>query len=176
MLTTPIYLAAPGEIAPDLLALLRWAAWVLSLPVLLFSAGPFFSGAWRALRQRRIGMDVPVALGIAITFVAGTGATFDPGGAFGHEPYLDSMTMFVAFLLGARWLELRARTRGTEALDAAAAAAAATAWRGWTPTVRRGPCRWRACARATASGLRRARPSRATASCSKATRKSTRHC
>ncbi len=118
MLTTPIYLAAPGEIAPDLLALLRWAAWMLSLPVLLFSAGPFFSGAWRALRQRRIGMDVPVALGIAITFVAGTGATFEPNGVFGHEPYLDSMTMFVAFLLAGRWLELRARTRSTEALDA----------------------------------------------------------
>ncbi|MBK6866009.1 MAG: cadmium-translocating P-type ATPase [Ideonella sp.] len=118
MLTLPVYLAEPGEIAPDLLALLRWAAWVLSLPVLLFSAGPFFGGAWRALRQRRIGMDVPVALGIAITFIAGTGATFDPGGRFGAEPYLDSMTMFVAFLLGGRWLEMRARARSTEALDA----------------------------------------------------------
>ena len=118
MLTTPIYLASPGEIAPDLLALLRWSAWMLSLPVLLFSSGPFFSGAWRALRQRRIGMDVPVALGIAITFVAGTGATFEPGGMFGHEPYLDSLTMFVTFLLAGRWLELRARARSTEALDA----------------------------------------------------------
>ena len=118
MMTVPVYMAAPGEIAPDLLALLRWAAWVLSLPVLLFSAGPFFGGAWRALRRRRIGMDVPVALGIAITFVAGTGATFAPGGRFGTEPYLDSMTMFVAFLLAGRWLELRARARSTEALDA----------------------------------------------------------
>jgi Cu2+-exporting ATPase len=118
MLTTPVYLARPGEIAPDLLALLRWATWVLSLPVLFFSAGPFFGGAWRALRQRRIGMDVPVALGIAITFIAGTGATFEPGGMFGHEPYLDSMAMFITFLLAGRWLELRARTRSTEALDA----------------------------------------------------------
>jgi Cu2+-exporting ATPase len=118
MLTTPVYLAPPGGIAPDLLALLRWATWVLSLPVLLFSAGPFFSGAWRALRQRRIGMEVPVALGIAITFIAGTGATFEPGGVFGHEPYLDSMAMFITFLLAGRWLELRARTRSTEALDA----------------------------------------------------------
>jgi len=118
MLTTPIYLAAPGEIAPDLLALLRWAAWMLSLPVLLFSAGPFFRGAWRALRHGRIGMDVPVALGIAITFIAGTGATFEANGVFGSEPYLDSMAMFVTFLLAGRWLELRARARSTEALDA----------------------------------------------------------
>ncbi len=118
MLTVPLYLAATDEIAPDLVALLRWAAWVLSLPVILFAAGPFFGGAWRALRQRRIGMDVPVALGIAITFIAGTGATFEPKGAFGAEPYLDSMTMFVTFLLAGRWLELRARRRSTEALDA----------------------------------------------------------
>lgn len=118
MLTTPGYLAAPGDIAPDMSALLAWAAWVLSLPVLLFSAGPFFKGAWHSLRQKRIGMDVPVALGILMTFIAGTGATFQPDGIFGAEPYLDSMTMFVAFLLAGRWLELRARARSTEALDA----------------------------------------------------------
>jgi Cu2+-exporting ATPase len=118
MLTAPGYLAAPGEIAPDLAALLRWAAWVLSLPVLLFASGPFFQGAWRSLRQRRMGMDVPVALGIAITFLAGTAATFDPAGALGNEVYLDSMTMFVAFLLAGRWLEARARARSMEALDA----------------------------------------------------------
>ncbi|MCR5882447.1 cadmium-translocating P-type ATPase [Rhizobacter sp. J219] len=118
MLTTPGYLAEPGEIAPDLAALMSWAAWVLTLPVLLFSAGPFFKGAWHALRRRRIGMDVPVALGIAVTFIAGTAATFEPGGAFGADPYLDSMTMFVSFLLAGRWLELRARHRSTEALDA----------------------------------------------------------
>ena len=74
---------------------------------------------WRSLRSRRIGMDVPVALGIAVTFVASTGATFDPGGIFGHEVYFDSMTMFVSFLLAARWLELRARQRAAQALESA---------------------------------------------------------
>ncbi|HEX3141555.1 MAG TPA: cation-translocating P-type ATPase, partial [Rhizobacter sp.] len=118
MLTAPGYLAQPGEIAPDLQALLRWAAWVLSLPVLLFAAGPFFQGAWRALRQRRMGMDVPVALGIGITFLAGTAVTFDPAGALGSDAYLDSMTMLVTFLLAGRWLEARARARSMEALDA----------------------------------------------------------
>jgi Cu2+-exporting ATPase len=56
---------------------------------------------------------------VAVTFIASTGATFDPGGAFGHEVYFDSMTMFVSFLLAARWLELHARQRAAQSLEAA---------------------------------------------------------
>ncbi|KPF48797.1 ATPase P [beta proteobacterium AAP121] len=129
MLATPSYVAGPGELEPDLRQLLNWGSWLLSLPVLAFSAGPFFRGAWVALRQRRIGMDVPVALGVAITFVASTGATFSPGGVFGHEVYFDSLTMFVSFLLGARYLELRARHRAAEALESSLARLPEVAWR-----------------------------------------------
>ena len=50
-------------------ALLRWASWVLTLPVVLYSAAPFFQRAWRDVKLRRLGMDVPVALGIAVAFV-----------------------------------------------------------------------------------------------------------
>ncbi|MDO8420286.1 MAG: heavy metal translocating P-type ATPase, partial [Rubrivivax sp.] len=113
----------------DLWQLLAWGSWLLSLPVLVISAGPFFSGAWRALRQRRIAMEVPVALGVAITFIASTGATFDPGGLFGDEVYFDSMTMFVSFLLAARYLELLARHRAAVALESALACLPETAWR-----------------------------------------------
>ena len=120
MLAWPSYVAAPGEMAPDQAALLRWGQWVLTLPVMLLAAGPFFQAAASQLRQRRIGMDVPVALGLAVAFVAGSGATLDPGGLFGHEVYFDSITMFVAFLLGARYLELRARHRAAQALEHAA--------------------------------------------------------
>ena len=129
MMATPSYVAGPGELAPDLWQLLAWGSWLLSLPVLVFASGPFFSGAWRALRQRRIAMEVPVALGVAITFIASTGATFDPGGLFGQEVYFDSMTMFVSFLLGARYLELLARHRAAEALESALACLPETAWR-----------------------------------------------
>ena len=120
MLATPAYVAAAGELSPDLDQLLRWGCWVLTLPVMVFSAGPFFSGAWHQLRAGRLGMDVPVALGIAVTFVASTGALFDPGGLLGHEVYFDSLTMFVALLLAARWFELGARHRAAEALEAVA--------------------------------------------------------
>jgi Cu2+-exporting ATPase len=63
-------------------------------------------------------MDVPVSLGIAVTFIASSGATFDPGGIFGHELYFDSLTMFVFFLLGGRWLEARARHKVALSLEA----------------------------------------------------------
>lgn len=120
MLAWPSYVAEPGDLAPDQAALLRWGQWVLTLPVMLLSAGPFFRAAFTQLRGRRLGMDVPVALGLAVAFVAGSGATLDPGGPFGHEVYFDSITMFVTFLLGARYLELRARHRAAEALEQAA--------------------------------------------------------
>ncbi len=129
MMATPAYVAAPGDLAPDMRQLLNWGGWILTLPVMLFSAGPFFRGAWRSLRQRRIGMDVPVSLGLAVAFGASTAATFEPGGLFGHEVYFDSVTMFVAFLLGARVLEMRARHRAQSSLEAALAAMPPTALR-----------------------------------------------
>jgi len=122
MLATPAYVAEAGELSADLDRLLQWGSWVMTLPVMVFSAGPFFSGAWRQLRAGRLGMDVPVALGIAVTFVASTGALFDPTGPLGHEVYFDSLTMFVALLLLARWFELGARHRAAEALEAVAGA------------------------------------------------------
>lgn len=118
MYAFPAYIAAPGEMTPDIVQLLRWASWVLSLPVMIFCCGPFFSSAWRDVRQRRIGMDVPVALGMAIAFGVSTAGTFDPNGPLGHEVYFDSLTMFVFFLLTGRWLEARLRERTAGALDA----------------------------------------------------------
>lgn len=118
MYATPAYVASLGDMTADMHQLLRWASWVLTLPVLLFSTGPYFRGAWRSLRSRRIGMDVPVSLGIGVAFVASSAATFNPQGAFGSEVYFDSLTMFVAFLLLARLLETRAKKRAAQSLDA----------------------------------------------------------
>jgi P-type Cu2+ transporter len=118
MYAYPAYVAQEGDITSDMVFLLRWASWVLSLPVVLFSCGPFFSNAWRDIRARRVSMDLPVALGMAITFLLSTVATFEPEGMFGAEVYYDSLTMFVFFLLTGRWLELRARDRTAGALEA----------------------------------------------------------
>jgi Cu2+-exporting ATPase len=118
MYAWPAYVAEPGDLTAEMEQLLRWASWVLTLPVMLFSCGPFFSAALRDILQRRISMDLPVALGMGITFVVSTAGTFEPQGIFGKEVYFDSLTMFVFFLLTGRWLEQRLRERTAGALDA----------------------------------------------------------
>ena len=116
MYAVPAYLAGEGEMSADIAALMRWASLVLTLPVVGYSAAPFFRGAWRDLRLRRAGMDVPVALGIGAAFAASVWATLTAAG----EVYFDSVTMFVFFLLGGRYLEMTARQRAVGATEALA--------------------------------------------------------
>ncbi|MBO9353493.1 hypothetical protein GG851_05760 [Bordetella petrii] len=111
MFAWPGYVRHDG-IPPDALAtldwaivLMNWASLALTVPVVLYSAWPIWRGAARSLRRRHAGMDVPVALGIVAAFVPSVHATFTGRG----EVYFDSVTMFVAFLLTARYLALCAR-------------------------------------------------------------------
>lgn len=113
MYALPRYVASLGELMPDQLQLLRWAEWMLTVPVVFFSAAPLFSAALSSLALRRVTMDVPVALGISIAFAASTIATFSGEG----EVWNDSVTMFVTFLLAGRWLEARLRARTAAGLD-----------------------------------------------------------
>jgi len=116
MYAIPVYLAGEGDMSMDIETLIRWASLALTLPVMLYSAAPFFKGAWRDLKLRRVGMDVPVALGIAAAFVASVWATLTRTG----EVYFDSVVMFVFFLLGGRYLEMTARQKAVSVSEALA--------------------------------------------------------
>ncbi|MFA9275410.1 MAG: heavy metal translocating P-type ATPase [Candidatus Aquirickettsiella gammari] len=100
-----------GDLSPDLDRLLKIASLIITLPVIGFSAIPFFRGAWRDLQHRYIGMDVPVSVGILLTFLASCWATF-----FGGAVYFDSAIMFVFLLLGARFIEDNVKRRTSAAL------------------------------------------------------------
>lgn len=41
MYAWPAYVAEAGDLTAEMARLLRWASWVLTLPVMLFSCGPF---------------------------------------------------------------------------------------------------------------------------------------
>lgn len=115
MYATPSYFIKPGDMTEEARQLLNWASWLLSLPVIIFSSSGFFTQAWHDLKNRQISMDLPVTLGIVITFIVSTAATFEANSWWGNTVYFDSLTMFVFFLLSARLVEakLHAKTLGS---------------------------------------------------------------
>ncbi len=113
MYAVPAYVADEGTMSADIESLMRWASMVLTLPVVLYSAAPFFRNAWRDLRLKRVGMDVPVALGVGAAFIASLWATLIGTG----EVYFDSVTMFVFLLLGGRYLEMLARHQSVRSIE-----------------------------------------------------------
>eukprot|EP01030_Chromulinospumella_sphaerica_P007536 gene7536-7366_t len=113
MYVAPAYMAQDGTLDENMAQLMRWASLLLTAPAIFYSALPFWRGAWASLRARALGMDVPVALGIAAAFGASVLATFQGGG----EVYYDSVTMFIFLLLCSRYLELRARRKAGAALE-----------------------------------------------------------
>ncbi len=124
MFAVPTYVTVDG-VEEAHRRLLEWASLTLTLPALLYSASPFFRGAWRDLRHGSAGMDVPVALGLAAAFGGSVWATFTGRGPV----YYDSVTMFIALLLLARYVELAARQKAGAAIEALARARPATAER-----------------------------------------------
>lgn len=112
MYAWPQYVSGDGDLPADLDRLMRIAGMILTVPVLLYSAMPFFSGAWRSLANYRLGMDVPIAGGIAVAFVASVGSVFGVGDAV----YFDSISMFVFLILAGRFAELVARERAADTL------------------------------------------------------------
>ncbi len=111
-----IYAAGAHGIDPAIAQYLKLAGLLIATPVLVYCGAPFFTGALHDIRRRVLGMDVPVALALAIAFGASVTNTLRGRG----EIYFDSVTMFIFFLLAGRFVEMTVRQRNlsvTEALS-----------------------------------------------------------
>ncbi|NHQ87576.1 cadmium-translocating P-type ATPase [Iodobacter sp. HSC-16F04] len=113
MFSVPVYMSKAGEIAPEWLNLMNWASLALTLPVVLYSATPFYVSSWRDLKRRRTGMDLPVAIGVLAAFTASCYTLITGHG----EIYFDSVSMFVFLLLTGRYLEMGARRKAGAATE-----------------------------------------------------------
>lgn len=113
MIAVAFYTDLAADMGASLETFLRWTSLLLVLPIIGYSAQPFFMGAWRDLGNRRVGMDTPVALGITLAFGASLHATVSGAG----EVYYDSISMFVFLLLLGRFLEFTVRQRAIERSD-----------------------------------------------------------
>jgi Cu2+-exporting ATPase len=113
MLAVAMYAGEYTGMEEDMRNFMRWVSLLLTVPVVFYSASSFFVNAWRDLKRRQLGMDVPVSLAIGAAFSASVWSTAT-GGA---EVYFDSVCMFAFFLLTSRYLEMGARHRAGQAAE-----------------------------------------------------------
>lgn len=116
LLTAGLYASWMDGMEPRFQVLFRWLALALATPIATYSAEPFWRGAWAGVRERHIGMDVPIALAVAVLWIHGIVQTLRGG-----EAYLDSLGMLVTLLLVGRILESRGRRNTADAASAIAA-------------------------------------------------------
>lgn len=94
----PDYLDTTGVLSAQFKNMFAWLSVALATPVLLFSASDYFTGSWYAFKQRKMSLDMPVALGILSLY---TRSLYDILSGRGMG-YLDSFTGLVFFLLIAK--------------------------------------------------------------------------
>lgn len=105
MLSFPDYLSASGLESSLLSKTFTIISLILSLPVVLYAAAPFFIQAWKGLRQRFLNIDAPIALAIGITYLRSLYEIYTSSGT----GYLDSMSGIVFFMLIGRWFQERSQ-------------------------------------------------------------------
>lgn len=113
MLAGPLYSGESAGLEFASAQLFRWFSLVMTVPAMVYSAWPFYVGAWRSLRNKNINMDVPIVLGLFTGFAGSVWSTLQGQGLV----YFDTLTMLIFFLLGTRFLERNAREKSVEAAE-----------------------------------------------------------
>ncbi|QQR73489.1 MAG: heavy metal translocating P-type ATPase metal-binding domain-containing protein [Holophagales bacterium] len=108
-----LYAGDASGMAASYEAFFRWCSLVVATPVLLFAARPFFVTAIAGLRARLVHIDLPIALALAVAFVASSWNVVRGSGPL----WFDSLAMLTAALLGARQLQRGAQRAALERAD-----------------------------------------------------------
>jgi Cu+-exporting ATPase len=114
----PKFIPVVRDLSMETLRLTWIAAAILTLPVLFYSGGQFFTGAWAALKHRSANMNTLIALGTGAAWVYSTIAVLFPS-IFPEgtsEPFYDVVVVVTALVVLGQALELRAKGRTSEAI------------------------------------------------------------
>jgi Cu2+-exporting ATPase len=99
--------------------LFHWISALIALPALFFAGGIFYRSAWGALRNGRMNMDVPIALGVSLAYAMSLYETINHG----PHAYFDAAVSLLFFLLIGRTLDHVMRERARVAVRGLAALA-----------------------------------------------------
>jgi len=95
------------EMGVNTRTLLHFFSSLIALPVIIFSARPFFSSAWKSIKQGYPNMDLAISIAIFLACVVSLLETFRSA----SHVYFDSAVMLIFFLLIGRYLDLKARKK-----------------------------------------------------------------
>jgi Cu+-exporting ATPase len=130
-LTIPVFILAMGhDLMPELIPgglSIRWLQWIqlaLATPVVLWGGWPFFQRGWRSLINRNLNMFTLIALGIGVAWGYSVTATVAPEifpatlrDSEGRVAvYFEAAAVITALVLLGQVLELRARSRTSQAI------------------------------------------------------------
>jgi Cu2+-exporting ATPase len=85
--------------------LFHFISGAIALPTVAFAGKPFFASAYRSLKARRLGMDVPISLALILASAISVFETLHSG----RHAYFDAAAMLCFFLLIGRYLDHRTR-------------------------------------------------------------------
>lgn len=91
----------------------QYMSLLVSLPAVVYSAWPFYRGAWNGLKGGVLHMDLPITIGILAGFFGGVLNTIDGEG----EVYFDTVTALIFLLLVGRILQLRQQQRAADSSE-----------------------------------------------------------
>jgi Cu2+-exporting ATPase len=81
----------------------HWMGFALATPTLLYAGYPFYRGAIGGLRVWRLTMDLPIAIGLSVTYAYSTYITVTANKI--GEVYFDTVTNLIFVILIGRYLE-----------------------------------------------------------------------
>jgi Cu2+-exporting ATPase len=117
--TIPIFVYSPmgGMFTPPAppfgLDLDLWLFFLGSIAI-VYPSWPFFTAAWRALRNGVLNMAVLVVLSVGTGYVFSVGSTF----FFPGVQFYEAVAVLLVFILLGHWLEMRARAGASAAIRA----------------------------------------------------------
>ncbi|WP_117149422.1 heavy metal translocating P-type ATPase [Paraliobacillus zengyii] len=124
-LTLPLLYAMVGHLPWDIglpmpgVLMNPWIQFILATPVQFYIGGPFYTGAYKSLRNKSANMDVLVALGTSAAYfyslVEGIRATVNTG--YVPHLYYETSAVLITLILVGKLVEAMAKGRTTAAIS-----------------------------------------------------------
>lgn len=111
LFSVPLWSSDSVEMGPATRTFFHWVQAAIAIPAIAYCGIPFYRSAWRALKDFRTNMDVPISVAVILATFMSLFETV----TFGSHSYFDSAVMLLFFLLIGRYLETRARGRARSA-------------------------------------------------------------